>query len=426
MQSRTTIHWDENERRSVAAEAFRISNREPEWTLRRVVSVAQKVLPENRRRPIDKTQDDKLGVWLMPLWQEMQERTKTAEELFKPPPVTPETVSVADMPAIAPQPVTTPVIEPKADSQPDSQPDARPSSSEATANDRKAMVYWKDEHKAKVIEKTFSLLRTFPDMSKLEAMRKAMQSELPPTLQRDLVTWGLVSAWAEPMLEKLEVDARILALEQKRAREAQEEAQRAEAARLEAERLIEQQAAQMRELQIEAAVTARVEKLSFEQLIHAFASKLARETISGIAAEFEKQMADKISNAVAQGVSTKETTPADDERMIVPPSSRVPLVGVVGLLNQQAEDVKKAFLGTIEFVFVKAQQEAGASGGGHAMLEKCARCDVVIAMTDHMGHDVTYASKKLHVPFKPLTGSVSNLKRFLHSWINGEVALKAA
>lgn len=427
--TRKMVTWDANDRAKVAREAFKISNGILSYPLRAVLSRAQTVLPRDKQRPLGKVEDKNLA-WLVPLWDELKRNAQArdgAEALFA------DAQTIAMPPVLLP-PHDAPVETPEAHAEPVDEPqdDARPSSSEAAtaeqvANDRKTSVHWKDEHKTKVAEKAFALLQAFPDMKKLEAVRKAMQSELGPDLQRDLATWAMVSAWADPMLEKLDVDSRILAMEQKRAREAQAEAERAEAERQKALRLVDEQAEQMRKLEFDAAVSERVAKLSFEDLIKAFATKLARETISAIGSEFEKQMAGSIANAVAHGTSQKETTPHDEERLVVPPATRLPLVGVVGLLNQQAEDVRKAFLGTIDFVFVKALQEGGSgSSGGHGMLEKCSRCDVIIAMTDHMGHDVNEASKRLNVPYRRLTGSVSSLKRFLASWINGEVVLKAA
>ena len=420
MSERRVIHWDDEEKRRVAARAFEINRSEPGLSLRAVVSRAQSVLNAERHRAIDKTQDDKLAIWLMPLWNDMKTRADAkagAEALFSPATPTVENPA-AEIPADVPEAATAPISEPE--------PDARPSSSEAVSSDRKINVHWKDEDKQKVAAQAFKLMQAFPDMKRLEAVRKAMGSELGPDKQRDISTWSMVSAWAEPMLEKFDVDARILALEQKRAREAEEEARRQEAARVEAERLLHEEAERARALEFEAAVNAKVETLSFDDLIKAFAAKLARDVIAGIGTEFEKQMAGAITHAVAKGVVQKETTPAEPERLIVAPAARLPVVGVVGLLNQQAEDVRKAFLGTVEFVFVKAQAEGGIGGGGHGMLEKCSRCDVVIAMSDHMGHDVEASAKKLNVPYRRLTGSVSNLKRFLSSWINGEVVLKAA
>lgn len=425
MPERRTVHWDASERHDVALEALKISGRNPKLTLRAIVSRAQTVLPKDRHRPINKTQDDKLAAWLMPLWDEMQTNQKSharavngVSQLF-----TPATTAQA-----AAQSFATPTTPPADDN--------RHASTfigplPATAHvgephDRRTSVHWKDEDKRKVAARAYYLLQAFPDMKRLEAVRKGMESELSDDKQRDITHWGMVSAWADPMIEQLEIDARMSQLEQQRARDAADDVRRADAARIEAERARDAEAARARALETQASIALQIEKLSFEDLIRAFAAKLARETISAISSEFEKQMAGKISDAIANGTSTRETTPAEDEHLIAVPTDRLPLVGVVGLLNQQEDDVRRAFEGKIKFVFVKSQHEGGNNGGGHGMLEKCSRCDVVIAMTDHLGHDVDAASKKLNVPFKRLTGKVSSLKRYLSSWINGEVVLKAA
>lgn len=391
------VRWDGVERRQVAVEAFNIAKREPKLTLRNLVSRAQIVLPTERQRPIGKTQDDKLAAWLMPLWDEMQDEINAQ-------------VKAAAAPLHAVKQSIAPLIGPH----------------EAASHDRKMAVHWKETDKRTVMKKARELLLAFPDMKKIEALRKAMASDLPADRQRELTHWGMVSAWADPMLAQLEIEARLIELEQKRLDEAPSEPRRVEENLSDARLKQNGDSEQVRASEFEAAVSERVGALSFEALIRAFAAKLARETITAIGAEFEKQMAGKIIDAVANGTSARDTKPADDDKLIVPPNNRMPLVGVVGLLNQQSEDVRRAFLGTIDFVFVKSQQEGGNNGGGHAMLEKCSRCDVVIAMTDFMGHDVDRASKQLNVPFKRLTGSVSSLKRYLSSWINGEVALKTA
>jgi hypothetical protein len=419
MPERKTVHWDASERHSVALEALKISGRNPKLTLRAIVSSAQAVLPKDRHRPIEKTQDEKLAAWLMPLWDEMQSNQKSpsravngvshlftaASQSFATPATPPDVHKMHGTFNAEPQAATAPVDEP---------------------HDRRTSVHWKDEHKRKVTARAYQLMQGFPDMKRLEAVRKAMASELEADKQRDIATWSQVSAWADPMIEQLEIDARMLQLEQRRARDATDDARRADAARVEAEKLRDEETARARALETQASASVQIEKLSFEDLIRAFAAKLARETISAISSEFEKQMAGKISDAIANGTSARETTPADDEHLIAVPTDRLPLVGVVGLLNQQEDDVRRAFEGKIKFVFVKSQHEGGNSGGGHGMLEKCSRCDVVIAMTDHLGHDVDVASKRLNVPFKRLTGKVSSLKRYLSSWINGEVVLKAA
>ena len=104
-------------------------------------------------------------------------------------------------------------------------------------------------------------------------------------------------------------------------------------------------------------------------------------------------------------------------RVAPPPRTRLPRVCVVGLINQQEHDVSAAFDGVIEFIFVKAQRTGGGGHGGAGMLTRSASSDLVIAMTDFIGHDVEASAKHLHVPFERVKGSVSALKRWLTDWL---------
>ncbi|WP_184044969.1 hypothetical protein [Paraburkholderia sp. MM5384-R2] len=103
---------------------------------------------------------------------------------------------------------------------------------------------------------------------------------------------------------------------------------------------------------------------------------------------------------------------------VAPPTrTRLPRVCVVGLINQQGQDVAAAFDGAIDFVFVKAQRTGGGGHGGAGMLTKGSSADVVLAMTDFIGHDVEASAKHLHVPFERVKGSVSALTRWLTEWL---------
>jgi hypothetical protein len=118
------------------------------------------------------------------------------------------------------------------------------------------------------------------------------------------------------------------------------------------------------------------------------------------------------------GIETGALTGAPAPRVPPPSRTRLPRVCVVGLINQQANDVAAAFEGAIEFIFVKSRQGGGGnSHGAPGMLTKGASADLVIAMTDWIDHDVQVASKHLHVPYEPVCGSVSALKRWLTDWL---------
>ena len=134
------IHWNDDEKQLLAAESFRIIQKETALSPLAAVSRAQqKVLPENRRR--DLHQNRSLN-WLAPMWDQMRARDAAlarralartnAESLFMPlcdaAPSAPE--------AVAPVSVSEPVsgTPPTDGNPPMTEPDdARPSSSEAAS-----------------------------------------------------------------------------------------------------------------------------------------------------------------------------------------------------------------------------------------------------------------------------------------------------
>jgi hypothetical protein len=51
------------------------------------------------------------------------------------------------------------------------------------------------------------------------------------------------------------------------------------------------------------------------------------------------------------------------------------------------------------------------------MVARANTCDIAVAMTDFVGHDVDKSSKQLNIPFFRVGGSVSALKRWLGDWL---------
>jgi len=119
----------------------------------------------------------------------------------------------------------------------------------------------------------------------------------------------------------------------------------------------------------------------------------------------------------AQGQGHPAGAPGAPTAIPAPSRIRLPRVTVVGLIPQQERDVEAAFSGVIDFVFVKAQRTGGGGHGGAGMLTKSASSDLVLCMTDFVGHDVEHSAKHLRVPFERINGSVSALKRWLTDWL---------
>jgi hypothetical protein len=269
-------------------------------------------------------------------------------------------------------------------------------------------------------------MKRWPDMKKLEAFRKANELVLTPDRQRDLTTWGQVATWADPMLDMLALDEQI---EEAREKEAKQIRERELQAEIEAAERQAQAGIEAQRLRLEAfenEVQKRVEQMPFDALIRAFAAKIARETIGAMGEEFEKLLMGRVLDAAGIVKNRTETTPVADSPYVVPPVTRLPRVTVVGLMRQQADDVKKAFLGTIEFTFIESTKTGGKAGGGAGLAAHASTTDVAVCMVDFAGHDVDEAAKRLKLPLVRINGNVSALKRWLGSWLAGEIALKCA
>jgi hypothetical protein len=394
-----------------------------------VMAAQRKVLKPDRVRTVSTF--GKFAPWIKPMWDAIEAEKKTqavaaqgAADLFKP-----ETIEqvppkefmqaevVADEPASPELPPALPEnqtvvfaddgrVFQKADG-------VNIDTPAQTESGRKPTVHWRDDEKRKLAARVHYLLKSFTDMRPLEALRKANDSELPGDRQRDISTWAMVEVWLDPMLQQLKIDEQLAELQAKEARETAEREAREARERAEAE---EARIAAIVEERVEMQVAARMAEqrpVGLEAIIQLFALRFAETLVPAM------------SHAVMQAASLQIANinfgqPAKEEaRLVTPPKDRLPKLCIVGLLNQQAEDVQKAFLGTVEFVFVKSQAEGGGGHGGAGMLTKSASCDLVIAMVDHMGKDVDASAKHLKIPYHRVNGSASACKRFITSWLNG-------
>jgi hypothetical protein len=168
-----------------------------------------------------------------------------------------------------------------------------------------------------------------------------------------------------------------------------------------------------------------VKDLGLEDIIKLFAVKVGEALLTSLTEHIQQSVKQQLlallpKDPLVFGGPVTETRTVV-EKVRPPERTRLPRVVIVGLINQQAADVEHAFDGRIDFVFVKSQQSGG--GGGHGMLAKSDKADVVIAITKFIGHDVEHSAKKLNAPFVRLNGGVSGLKRWLTSWLEGSIKL---
>jgi hypothetical protein len=452
------INWTDHERESVAAEALRIHQENPTLTPYKAAVRAQaNVLPKARQRPLEHTQPSKVEQWLMPLWDGIRKASRQAdardgaESLFRPladnrtegvnidgPQPLANAPSADDAPASADAEISTaqhkpdepeafigPIIQNASENSEASSEPVKTSPASLQPPPVRHVVHWKDHEKRAVAERAFAALQRWPDMSKLEAFRKAQDFELTEDRRRALHAWENVKEWADPMLEALALEEKI---------EAARIAEEREAARAEAQRQAEIDAAvarqseaaeQSEKLAFDRAVAERMNNLTFDDLIHALARRFGRAIAEGFNEGFRSMATPPIdpppSARYVPPPASTHSPPAhhDPAQRAEPTRERLPKVCVVGLINQQAEDVKRAFLGVIEFEFVKSQKIGGSHGhGGVGMLDRCGTCECVFAMVDFLGHDVENSAKKLHVPYVRVNGSASALKRELRAWLD--------
>jgi hypothetical protein len=449
------ILWTVDEKKIVARESLRLKEIDSSLSDALALQNAQMLLPEERQRPGFKNWKATAS-WLMPLWQEFAgvahdgpqsngrpvavtvKKSKLANSIQKETEQTPaavqaaateaETVAeAAPMPAerestAEPVSVLTDVLPLQEVQQP------LPLAQEAKESDEdyatQKPVRWTQDERERIARRSREIMSRH-DIPALDAVRAA-NIELDDDRQRDISTMSLVSEWLLPMWKQLDKQE-----QEARARAEREERERAEREAAEAERIANE--ARERQAAIDAAVAARFDNASFDDLLKRLGQKIASTLMESISESLDAAVAARIASVVQSLPGTLPTNVAvlkpnaevDGVGTVsVAPRDHKPRVCVVGLMNQQAEDVRRAFGNALEFTFIKSQQTGGSGAhGGAGVAARAQGCDVVIGMTNFTGHDVDEAAKKLHVPFIRLNGSVSALKRWLQHWLNGEVAL---
>jgi hypothetical protein len=431
------IRWDADEQRKVAVEAFRIIESNNTIHKMQAIELAQKkVLRPARRRRLEQTNFSQFR-WMEPIWQSLTEARKAgakkaANDLFE----SPATPTVTPEPEAKAEP-EYPILErveqelEKQNAQPEQPPPESPPQSvtvvpDATATPQPAaqtrkQVHWTEDEKRQLAARAHYLLRTFEDMKPIEALRKAVESELPADRYREVHTLTAFE-WFVPMVEQVKAEE---AAEAQRLKEQQEiEARIAQEA---AERI--EREARAREEEIERRVNQRVNALSFDDLIRNFARKLAGDMLVAMRDELRAGIMGEVLDAVTAPTPTPAPAAGPELPHEPPhasaPEKKLPKVMVVGLPPNQESEVEKAFRGTLEFDFVKSTKQGGVGEGGHAMLRRSATCDVVVAMSE-AGLDVEQKRKQLTVPFRRVTGAASSLKRWLTLLANGSVDLSSS
>lgn len=416
------VHWDDDEKQALSAESFRLRRADPSLTKAALMLVAQaNVLPAHRRRNV--TTVAKYEPWLTAHWAALEQRDArlaTAVAAQQP-------HLMAELAALPTPPA------PGADA-----PPKGPRGIVAGTT----VTRWTDFERHKVVAEAYAILQRPRAPQQIDAVRQAMASVLPAERQRDLPNWFSVKKWVVPLLAQFAAED---AEAKRAAKEAKLAAKEAEAAQIaEAEAQVDASQA-THAPDYEAPVPqgfvpdwrylqppAPPPELGLEGIIQLLADKLASTFVAAIEGALRKAIVGQLGGLVgsvgnlAAVPSAMPTMPAHRPSVPVPPRERLPRVTIVGLYSQQEDDMRRAFLGTIEFIFVKSHKEGGNGHGGVGMLTKSSTSDLVIAMADHIGHDVTNCAKQLKVPFERLSGNTAALKRWLTVWLSGEHAQSVA
>ncbi|MBF3779525.1 hypothetical protein ISG18_12595 [Burkholderia pseudomallei] len=285
-----------------------------------------------------------------------------------------------------------------------------PAPEPTSTKERKTLVRWNAEERRKIAVESKRLLNDFEDMGKLEAIRKAIEYTMPPNRQRDIssiihVPW-ITDEWK--VIDELDRTEREERQARERAAEAErvaEESRRAiEAARAEAE----------------AAKAIDPASLPFATLIEAIGVKIAGMLLRSIGEQLQESIMQRITEALGNvTLPSPGVLPEGATRMHAAPRDRKPRVLVVGLVRQQEDDVSRALGELFRFDYARVEHADNLE-------EKARGADLVVLMTKFISHKHQDIVRRVNEHIVYRNGGVTELKRWLTQWINGEVVTATA
>jgi hypothetical protein len=403
------VTWTAEEIEKVARASFGLRSA---GSLVEAVKRAQlEVLPPERHRQIRQEKD--FQATIVPIWKTLKAEAAPAEPKVPEAPEAPVAslgeVSVERVPEPAEDEPPAPGAEIVAD-EPSVSERLSEAAEEVNAGTRaevdaekkasRGMVRWDHEEKLLIARESKRLREGFSNMSELESIRKAIAYSMPEARQRGIGTMSQVE-WITGLWQQIETEERAAKAEQL-----------AEAAR--------EQAAQAQRAEAEAKRTEFDPlSLSFETLIKAIGAKIAHQVIGSIGEHLTETVMQRIDETLRQAIP-QAPLPEGVTRLHAAPRNRKPRVLIVGLLNQQANDVEDAMNGLLHLDFVKAEHSDPA-----ALETKARNSDLTILMTRFISHKHQDAVKRVSDRVVYRNGSVSELKKWLTQWINGEVLTAA-
>ncbi|MBF3951878.1 hypothetical protein ISG27_12610 [Burkholderia pseudomallei] len=270
------------------------------------------------------------------------------------------------------------------------------------SKDRKTLVRWSAEERRKIALKSKRLRAEILGMTRLDAVRKAIESELAPGRRRNITKFEQVD-WIEEewtaieeveRVERAQIEAREQAAEL--ARQTEESRRAIEAARAEAE----------------AAKAIDPASLPFATLIEAIGVKIAGMLMRSVGEQIQDSIMQRITEALGH-IAMPAPLP-EGATLHTAPRHRKPRVLVVGLVRQQEDDVTRALGELFNLQYARVEHADN--------LEVKARgADLVVLMTKFISHKHREVVRRVNEHIVYRNGGVTELKRWLTQWINGEV-----
>lgn len=273
---------------------------------------------------------------------------------------------------------------------------------------RKPFVRWTQDERRKIAVESKRLLNSFENMGRLEAIRKAIEYHLPADRQREIDAFSNVP-WIEAEWKQIDDQAHA----EREAREAREHAAEVERQAEESKRATEAARAEA-----EKAKAIDPASLPLETLIGALGTRIAGMLLRSIGEQLQDSIMQRITEALGHLPMPSHSLP-EGVRLHAAPRDRKPRVLIVGLIRQQEDDLRHALGDILRLEFSKAD--------AHSELEDKARnADLVVLMTKFISHKHQDTVKRVNEHFVFRNGGVSELKRYLTQWINGEVMTATA
>ena len=391
------ITWTDHEIELVAREAFEVLKSENGSisNMEAVRRAQETVLAPDRHRVIRQERD---LTALLPVWADLRAaEAAPAEPEPAPEPTVPDSWRAA-FPVS--ESLASTGFEPTSIAAILNEPDAPEPTS---TKERKTLVRWNAEEKRKIAVESKRLLNGFADMSKVEAIRKAIEYTMPAHRQREIASLVQVPWIAD---EWKVVDE----LERAAEREAGEQAAEAERAAEELRRATEAARAEA-----EKARAIDPASLPLETLIGALGTRIAGMLLRSIGEQLQESIMQRITEALGNvTLPSPGVLPEGATRMHAAPRDRKPRVLIVGLVRQQEDDVRRALGELFRFDYVRVEHADNLE-------EKARGADLVVLMTKFISHKHQDIVRRVNEHIVYRNGGVTELKRWLTQWINGEV-----